>query len=592
MKISSLRCSFLASGAKALRQAAAVTQEVRNRPADVRWRCHRHTSIIALILAVLCAMRDAAAMTPEDVRAYLLAQGILSTYGAGPLKARAEQVITQLRRYSNKSFVVYPVRDLAMLSAHAGGFILLDISSMANDESLLAFRLAHEWGHLVLGHQPNISTPYGNPLRPRFGPTTDEDAADIYAARFLAEYGYDIEPAMLDLRSMVVPPGDPHSNGPVRARVVQIAYEKARCRKAPKSGEVESEKIQPGDAAPKVLTCPERCDSALEKCKDDSAADLEPCIDRKLRRCINSCVYATGQSDEACRVGSCSSEEDQAERSCESSRRSSIRRCESTARSCREACQRPTPSDGDSSANQVDTPAGGAFIVLTETAPDAKYTLNGRTVEATTLAKRPGASVPPGSFSLAFEKSAGAIEIRKVGTIQLGQVLTIDLPYKFKYSYLGMNMESGGRALLAIRNPSADLEIYVNGRRIPVAEARSPSGAQIAGGPVSIQVNHTRSPNETYRLNLYVPAGTSLTVDLPADMTGPPTGRVVVENAAASLRYLINGHEVEHNMLAAPQGLGVPAGSVSIEIRNDDQSIRYRQEHSISAGQTLTISPP
>jgi hypothetical protein len=63
----------------------------------------------------------------------------------------------------------------------------------------------------------------------RASPTADEDAADAYAGRFLARYGYSLQSVVQYLQSLPYSPGDfQHSDGPDRARTVADAYATVR----------------------------------------------------------------------------------------------------------------------------------------------------------------------------------------------------------------------------------------------------------------------------------------------------------------------------------------------------------------------------
>ncbi|HET9621455.1 MAG TPA: hypothetical protein VFP84_08825 [Kofleriaceae bacterium] len=144
----------------------------------------------------------------------------LQTRGWGRISSRVNGVIGQLEQWSGRSFTVVPSQTGNWGQAHSGGTILFDLSSAMQSDAVLAFRLAHEWGHEVLGHQPNMYNPHGRP-RLIASPTQDEDEADVYAGRFLCSLGYDVEQVKMNLRRYPAITGDSHSSGAQRASNVQ-----------------------------------------------------------------------------------------------------------------------------------------------------------------------------------------------------------------------------------------------------------------------------------------------------------------------------------------------------------------------------------
>lgn len=148
----------------------------------------------------------------------------IQTQGWGPTNAKVQTVVKQLVAYSGDSWKVVPGQTFQWGQAHVGGWIILDISSASASDDILAFRLSHEWGHESLGHTSTYNQMMAA-WKFKMNPTGDEDAADVYAARFMATYNYDIEDAHDQLRSMPPsPPWDTHSTGIVRARRVRKAY--------------------------------------------------------------------------------------------------------------------------------------------------------------------------------------------------------------------------------------------------------------------------------------------------------------------------------------------------------------------------------
>lgn len=150
--------------------------------------------------------------------------------GWGPLNAKVLGVAKKLVDYSGMVFPVVPAQTFTIGQAHAGGWILLDLSTAMRPKDELAFWLAHEWGHEALGHQPNFYRPVGEPWRSRETPTADEDAADFYAGGFICKGRYDIAKVIASLRKLPHAHGDTaHSDGRKRARTALAGYEDRGC---------------------------------------------------------------------------------------------------------------------------------------------------------------------------------------------------------------------------------------------------------------------------------------------------------------------------------------------------------------------------
>jgi hypothetical protein len=168
----------------------------------------------------------------------------------------------QLVQYSRRSYPVIVGQTGNWGQASAAGHILLDLATLRESRDILAFKLAHEWAHLALGHgSPHRSAespgavrspnPPGtenvgpsvrsaenpgtvpSPLRsawdsPGFSasdsPTATEDDADRWAGAFLRHYGYDLEAVAGYLRQQPYDPNDrTHSPGRDRAELVLSA---------------------------------------------------------------------------------------------------------------------------------------------------------------------------------------------------------------------------------------------------------------------------------------------------------------------------------------------------------------------------------
>jgi hypothetical protein len=166
----------------------------------------------------------------QEVQRYFDGLREIQTVGWGPLAIKVNRIILQLIQASNMVFRVVPAQTFSIGQAHVGGWILLDISTAKRSDDELAFWLAHEWGHLALGHQPNIYHPVGQPWRPRDTETADEDAADEYGGRFMCAAKYDIQKVMTSLRRFPRILADrAHSDGPKRARAALAGYQAQGC---------------------------------------------------------------------------------------------------------------------------------------------------------------------------------------------------------------------------------------------------------------------------------------------------------------------------------------------------------------------------
>ena len=139
------------------------------------------------------------------------------------------RVFAQLQKYSGKIYTVYAANTNKIGIAKPGGIILMDLETMHKPEPVLAFWLAHEWGHQDLGHAPNAQSPiqatYAAFVRRKYFPTSSEDEADRYAARFLARTGIDIQPALHDLCALPASAaGKQHRPAWQRAMTVAMFY--------------------------------------------------------------------------------------------------------------------------------------------------------------------------------------------------------------------------------------------------------------------------------------------------------------------------------------------------------------------------------
>jgi hypothetical protein len=198
-------------------------------------------SPIALLLVVVRSMKTRTALllpvfvllsaqTPwewnyQETQDYFRGMQEIQMNGWGATNARVHTVIRKLIVDTGKTFHVVPGQQFTIGQAHNGGWIILDISTTQKGDDVLAFWLAHEWAHEHLGHAANIYQPVGDPWRYRPLPSSDEDAADVWAGGFAARHGYALAPILADLRRQPADPSGAHSPGAVRAENVKAAYE-------------------------------------------------------------------------------------------------------------------------------------------------------------------------------------------------------------------------------------------------------------------------------------------------------------------------------------------------------------------------------
>ncbi|MBB5636903.1 hypothetical protein HDE68_002816 [Pedobacter cryoconitis] len=137
---------------------------------------------------------------------------------------KANVIYRQLVSYSNMDYYIVLGQTFNWGQAHNGGIIIIDYSSINKNANILAFMFAHEWGHQALGHQENIYHPSGSNFRFKTSATQYEDEADIYAGKFLASYGYDINIVCNYLNALPENDDHTHSTGGERAALVREGY--------------------------------------------------------------------------------------------------------------------------------------------------------------------------------------------------------------------------------------------------------------------------------------------------------------------------------------------------------------------------------
>ena len=154
------------------------------------------------MLAALCFLTLARAQGTHDVNSAERQAEEMLDYFQGlaqlnfewsPQESPLAPIYSQLKEFSGVEYRIIPGQSVEWGQAHSGGIIILDISALQRPKPILAYMLAHEWGHEALGHQSNLYPATGTMWSFRFSSHREEEEADIYAGRFLAEYGYSLE---------------------------------------------------------------------------------------------------------------------------------------------------------------------------------------------------------------------------------------------------------------------------------------------------------------------------------------------------------------------------------------------------------------
>ena len=112
-------------------------------------------------------------------------------------RQRLIRIASELIGYSGKLLPVQPVSPVSQ-EPFRSGHVPIDTTLLEASDAELAYGLARGWGHVVQEHQPVVFTNTEAELAAwrdgsRFN-LADEVEADIFAARFLADFGYDPQP--------------------------------------------------------------------------------------------------------------------------------------------------------------------------------------------------------------------------------------------------------------------------------------------------------------------------------------------------------------------------------------------------------------
>jgi hypothetical protein len=245
---------------------------------SVRWRSTKRLPVYSVaVLTVLLHSSLAQPVTAwqwqqQEVADFFAGAAEVRVNGWGRLNAKVNKVVQQLVSYSGMIFRVVPAETGRAGEAHNGGWILLDLSIVVNDSKRVEFWLAHEWGHEALGHSANYVHPTGGSWHftsSTTGDTSNEDAADEYAGRFLCVAGYPLRPVLNMLTGLPLPAeGDSHSSGLVRARTVTKAYNSTGCSEDSPTG---------GSALPPVVSPPSKMCSVACTHPAHPNGDIFPC---------------------------------------------------------------------------------------------------------------------------------------------------------------------------------------------------------------------------------------------------------------------------------------------------------------------------
>ena len=204
---------------------------------------------------------------------------------------KAQGIYNQLVQHTGQQYPIVFGQTFQWGQAHRGGLIILDYSTINKSPSILAFVFAHEWGHQALGHQANIYNPQGAAWRYRSSPTQFEDEADVYAGRFLARYGYDMDEVYSYLSNLPHFDDHTHSSGRERAQLVLSGYRNAGGGSSSTPSESYREVTVP-------CTHPQHSNGDRVQCQHRMhQSDLYPC----QHSCWNGFQYAAchGQGDAA-----------------------------------------------------------------------------------------------------------------------------------------------------------------------------------------------------------------------------------------------------------------------------------------------------
>ncbi len=101
-------------------------------------------------------------------------------------------IYNQLVSYSGMQYYIYITNNFKWGHAHNRGIILIDSTILSKPKEVLSYVIAHEWGHVILGHQANLFNTSDNNWDFSISSIDIEAEADRYAGKFLAVKDYNI----------------------------------------------------------------------------------------------------------------------------------------------------------------------------------------------------------------------------------------------------------------------------------------------------------------------------------------------------------------------------------------------------------------
>ena len=167
--------------------------------------------------------------------------------------ATVRSITNDLTNFSGKSFPVFVRECKGWAEAREDGTIVIDLKIAREQKEIVAFLLAHEWGHLVLGHvekntehrkqdvkrgnkQHNATDYQTNLINPKelgvaMFSREHEWEADRYTVKFMAHKGYAVE---LFVKFLLAAADDQrlhyglhtHDTKEVRAKCIRSEYKK------------------------------------------------------------------------------------------------------------------------------------------------------------------------------------------------------------------------------------------------------------------------------------------------------------------------------------------------------------------------------
>lgn len=168
---------------------------------------------------------------------------------APPLSMAEQQqydlILSQLKHYSGKNYEISIkyFKDDGLYNpaiSFSGKFIMIDRRLFSFPIEVLAFSMAHEWGHNLYKHNLLLEHTKLNMAQA----IAMEDQADNYAIAFLVAHGYKIDPVCNFLTKINNEGGQPAA-GTVRNQKLRQNYEQQLIKKASVSPQATTEEKQP-----------------------------------------------------------------------------------------------------------------------------------------------------------------------------------------------------------------------------------------------------------------------------------------------------------------------------------------------------------